>query len=447
MSLLDMFLQQHGITGINPSAPDPILPVNKIMAGAQRYGSTITPPATFRTAKTVGPSLLDRISNGVAGPAPAGIEGLLSPEDLQSAKSSGLMDLGMSLLADSGPKTASERVGLGQALGRGLQAARQGYQDRLGNAVGIQATLQQMKAAKLAQETGEVERDTKKLGLQTAKGLTEGRKKITAAYPMPNDVSGMKQWIDQVLPHFIALNDTDTVGSLAEIRKSLNQKDQMDIGTVNRGNVTEFYDKTTGQTIRTAPNGADPTQGGPKMDPRETANRTDTAKIMDDFRADTSDLQKAAQAYGVIQGSMDGKNPAQPIAMLYAYARLLDPGSVVREGEIATLQKIGSYDSKVRQALQKASTGTLPQDVIDHIAKQAKSVMRERKSSFKQYRDTALKRGDALGITNLDQILNDPYAAYNLDDEQQAGMPGVVGGSSSTAGGARPSLDQLRSGR
>jgi hypothetical protein len=71
-------------------------------------------------------------------------------------------------------------------------------------------------------------------------------------------------------------------------------------------------------------------------------------------------------------GSLDNKttNPVDDQGLIYALAKALDPGSVVREGEYATAQKysqswIQSYGKAVTQAL--AGTGFLTEQARRQI--------------------------------------------------------------------------------
>lgn len=63
------------------------------------------------------------------------------------------------------------------------------------------------------------------------------------------------------------------------------------------------------------------------------AGNLDNEQITKDFNAATSQYQ-LMKTLGV-----KGKNPGDDIAFVYAFAKLMDPNSVVREGEYATIQK------------------------------------------------------------------------------------------------------------
>lgn len=85
------------------------------------------------------------------------------------------------------------------------------------------------------------------------------------------------------------------------------------------------------------------------------------------------------------------KNPADDQALIYALAKALDPGSVVREGEYATAQKyaqswVKAYGSGVAQAI--AGTGFLSQTARENI----KNTINTKYNSSKLSYDTVSKK-------------------------------------------------------
>jgi hypothetical protein len=176
----------------------------RFAAASAQANSLPSAPAPGGPVK--GPGLLDNFF-----PAPGGMveAGLLTEEDLKNAQTQGLFGLGASLLADSGPKTADQAIRPMQSVGRAVQNAQGAHQGALQSSMGLRA--------------GAMDFEGKKMALATAKSLAEGRKAVVAKYPMPQGgaPNAMVSWIDTVLPHFIELNDEETVRSLTEIRKSI----------------------------------------------------------------------------------------------------------------------------------------------------------------------------------------------------------------------------------
>ena len=67
------------------------------------------------------------------------------------------------------------------------------------------------------------------------------------------------------------------------------------------------------------------------------------------------DFNQATSQYNLMSSlGTQGKNPGDDIAFVYAFAKLMDPNSVVREGEYATIQKYAQsfLDAKTLEAIR-----------------------------------------------------------------------------------------------
>ena len=65
-----------------------------------------------------------------------------------------------------------------------------------------------------------------------------------------------------------------------------------------------------------------------------------------------------ASAYGRVVASAEDPSPAGDLALIFNYMKVLDPGSVVREGEFATAQNAGSVDQRTRSLYNRILEGT-----------------------------------------------------------------------------------------
>lgn len=91
----------------------------------------------------------------------------------------------------------------------------------------------------------------------------------------------------------------------------------------------------------------------PSVDPEE----------VDKFRKEFSGIpavkafSEQSQAFGRIVASAENPSAAGDIALIFNYMKLLDPGSVVREGEFATAQNAGGVDDQVINIYNRLLTG------------------------------------------------------------------------------------------
>jgi Arc/MetJ-type ribon-helix-helix transcriptional regulator len=80
-------------------------------------------------------------------------------------------------------------------------------------------------------------------------------------------------------------------------------------------------------------------------------------KLADDFTRDSKDFVQRAQSYGTVLASAKDPSAAGDLSLIFAYMKMLDPGSVVREGEFATAQNAASVPDRIRNVYNKAISG------------------------------------------------------------------------------------------
>jgi len=131
--------------------------------------------------------------------------------------------------------------------------------------------------------------------------------------------------------------------------------------------------------------------------------------------------------------SNDTKNPADDQALVYALAKALDPGSVVREGEYATAQKyaqswVKAYGKSVTQAV--AGTGFLSKEARENIKKVIETKYTSSKKSYDNlYGQYAKQINNLTGRDDGTKFLRD-YAVETTNGTQTVksnGQEWVVG--------------------
>lgn len=78
----------------------------------------------------------------------------------------------------------------------------------------------------------------------------------------------------------------------------------------------------------------------------------------DDFRKETSKPQLVMSAHEGLKATAQRTDPASDIAFIYQYMKILDPTSVVREGEFATAQNAAGIPDRIRNAYNQTMKGT-----------------------------------------------------------------------------------------
>lgn len=133
-------------------------------------------------------------------------------------------------------------------------------------------------------------------------------------------------------------------------------------------------------------------QAGPdgKLDVVQSPNnqaspRRAEADLRKEFNArpEVKEYREIASAYRNIEAAARNPSAANDLSLIFSYMKMLDPTSVVREGEFATAQNAAGIPDRVRNLYNRAASGQRLNDQqrADFVAS-AGSVFRNRKSRF-----------------------------------------------------------------
>lgn len=119
------------------------------------------------------------------------------------------------------------------------------------------------------------------------------------------------------------------------------------------------------------------------------------------------DFADASAAYSRVVRSAEDPSPAGDLALIFNYMKVLDPGSVVREGEFATAQNAGGVDERIRSLYNRVIEGTRltePQraDFVDRASRLYRGAEEQYNSIANQYKEFARKAG-----LPVDQVIPD----------------------------------------
>lgn len=121
-----------------------------------------------------------------------------------------------------------------------------------------------------------------------------------------------------------------------------------------------------------------------------------------------------------------GKASAQnDMALVYAFMKAQDPGSVVRETEFATAAKTGSLGEKIKNAVTKITSGNfLTDDQRKDFLETAKTTVKGHQSAYSAIRNRYAKKAELLGVPSEivvgedigSEILEDSIADKDIED-------------------------------
>jgi hypothetical protein len=90
---------------------------------------------------------------------------------------------------------------------------------------------------------------------------------------------------------------------------------------------------------------------------QDARNWTVEDRMADDFNRDTKTQQSVLGAHKNLQAIAQKTDAPSDVAFIYSYMKMLDPGSVVREGEFATAQNAAGVPDRIRNAYNATMSG------------------------------------------------------------------------------------------
>jgi hypothetical protein len=111
-------------------------------------------------------------------------------------------------------------------------------------------------------------------------------------------------------------------------------------------------------------------------------------KIIDDFRSDTKKFEDVRSGWEVLNGALKQPSLATPFALADAYARISNPGAVVRPTTMQMIEELGSIDQRFRKFADHNINGQLPADITRDLVRTIGSMVKEHASTYDHQRHT-----------------------------------------------------------
>lgn len=153
------------------------------------------------------------------------------------------------------------------------------------------------------------------------------------------------------------------------------------------------------------------------------------------------EANRIASAYGKVKAAASQPSAAGDLSLIFAYMRILDPTSVVREGEFANAQNAAGVPDMVRNLYNRAISGErLNERQRADFVNQAGNIARQQRDLIQPHIDRYTKLAEGYGIGS-DEVIYDPFEASGLTAAvPQLGAPSTPG-AAPTPGGV-PQLPQ-----
>lgn len=359
--------------------------------------------------------------------------GLLSSEEEkklgQQAQTMGLLNLASALFSAGAPSPV--RQGLGTAFAQGLPAYMQGVQGTYEQGINTMLTREKIQEMQRKRNEEEQIRRLAPQLFQTTRAPSQTIYDVEGETTIPGAITGVSV-NRELLPALGALGPAgmEYASKVAEFEKSLRPErvtlkpgeqviepstgrvvakvaptpDKVDLGTH-----IAFYDpQNPSKPIITLPKGKDP------------KDLTSTElQVGGQFNTQASPFISIGQNYKKIETAAKNPSAAGDISLIFGYMKLLDPTSVVREGEFATAQNAGSVPDRIFALYNKALTGeTLKSNIREDFVSQAKNLVRSQQEIYKQ---TIEPRFDSIvqsANLNKQNVMFNPFAGIDLTPSQ-----------------------------
>ena len=198
----------------------------------------------------------------------------------------------------------------------------------------------------------------------------------------------------------------------------------------------EFIGVEKGVGMFRTPSGAIRTQritGIPDRSPEEELAAS--TEIRKEFNAlqPVKDFANRQGALGIIQGSAQEPSPAGDLALIFAYMRMLDPGSVVRESEFQLAASAGSLPQRAQAAYDQLMTGRrLTEQQRRDFINRSRTLYQGAEQQFGRLYDDYKARAERANLNIQDSLvdyrtinpmeINEQLDVYNSRPEEIAGI-------------------------
>lgn len=188
--------------------------------------------------------------------------------------------------------------------------------------------------------------------------------------------------------------------------------------TIDDGENIQVFDKYSDTLIQIVPKKMTPEQRERLVIEKRKETKDDKEKLQTNtrtLRTEFNNLTKTdreiAVAFQKVKKSAENPSAASDVALIFAYMKLLDPGSVVREGEFATAQSAGSVPERVIAQYNRARDGEMLSSAIrQDFLKSAELVIEPYREQFEATKSRYTTLAENQGLQPSQVITNDPYS-------------------------------------
>jgi len=153
--------------------------------------------------------------------------------------------------------------------------------------------------------------------------------------------------------------------------------------------------------------------------PKEIFDEED--KMRGDYVSQSKNFQTIQSAWNNLKGKIENPTGASDMSLIFAYMKLLDPTSTIREGEYATASNVGTIPQTFIGKYNKAveGNGFLDQKVRESFINEAKKMYQSSLSQHKQNTSEVRRIAKSYGL-DPDRVIIDLVTKDEAEGEMEA---------------------------
>ena len=130
----------------------------------------------------------------------------------------------------------------------------------------------------------------------------------------------------------------------------------------------------------------------------ESGNFNETQKLRQEYLGKSQNFTEVRDSFSRLQAVAADPSAAGDISIIFSYMKMLDPGSVVREGEQATARNAAGIPDRIRNLYNKTLTGeslnsNQRQDFLNQGLRLYNKALEQQQKSSSFYKDIAKRSG------------------------------------------------------
>lgn len=389
-------------------------------------------------------SLFERISENLM--PGLGMEGVLSPEQMGAARNQGLTQIGLSLLGGA-PNNSGAPLNLNQQLGHAIQSGQgafRGATEAAAQAMALQEQQKQIQEARaekqrivqaraqMAQKFPPAEGETPQ---QTARRLNSMLAEMIA--------EGIDQDGIRALSGYLAANNALLRDKEPTPLEPLDETPNVIDPTTGKPSV-RFRDRNTGK-VTYEPMVREPSLAQQGIqEQRQYQRERDLAR---DYATMSKQFGPVAEYYANANASRNESLAGNAIAqhsLIFNYMHVLEPTSIVREGEYAAVAKRNGVPDRIANMIALLDKGTfMPPPMVQQVLDELDRLVAVKRPQLGNRMEQFRRRAERWGVDPANVIFDPFYGAgapegAPLPEPNAGGAGGGAGDASKLRGGRRP---------